>query len=290
MTKTNPPIAPGKAGDADNADVVHFISADRRSGKGNVTACGKQFAYPMRGNGWRVRDISCPDCDRIICDLAHDRLARGGSNEDELIERVSPVRQKHTYGCAAATVAMLLGISYDAAADLLTGGEPDRLNEQGMGWHVPESQLVQHGYAVSRKWRVYQPGNQTREPWPCAPFADLHWCEVIAGPRGAHAVVMLRDGTVLDPMADEPKRLSDYSEVNFIAAVVPVAAYDTDDRIKELRGEILRLVDALVYAHDAGVEWPIDPLPFGSIAHNLFIERGNDPERIEARTALKGDA
>jgi hypothetical protein len=50
----------------------------------------------------------------------------------------------------------------------------------------------------------------------------------------------------------------------------------------------LRLVDALVYAHDAGVEWPIDPLPFGSIAHNLFIERGNDPERIEKRQALTG--
>lgn len=48
----------------------------------------------------------------------------------------------------------------------------------------------------------------------------------------------------------------------------------------ERDAEILRLVDALVFAHDAGIEWPIDPLPFGSIAHNLFIERGNDPDRI----------
>jgi hypothetical protein len=51
----------------------------------------------------------------------------------------------------------------------------------------------------------------------------------------------------------------------------------------ELRAEILRLVDALEYAHSEGFEWPVDPLPFGSIAHNLFIERGNDPERIAAR-------
>jgi hypothetical protein len=67
-----------------------------------------------------------------------------------------------------------------------------------------------------------------------------------------------------------------------------IAAYDTDDRIKKLQGEILRLVDALVYAHDAGFEWPVDPLPFGSIAHNLFIERGNDPERIATRQVLTG--
>jgi hypothetical protein len=55
--------------------------------------------------------------------------------------------------------------------------------------------------------------------------------------------------------------------------------------IEDANAEILRLVDALVYAHEMGVEWPSDPLPFGSIAHNLFIERGNDPERIAALNA-----
>lgn len=55
------------------AEVVHFISADQRR-KINVTACGKDLVYPMRGNGWRVRDISCPECDRIICDMAHDKV------------------------------------------------------------------------------------------------------------------------------------------------------------------------------------------------------------------------
>jgi hypothetical protein len=39
---------------------------------------------------------------------------------------------------------------------------------------------------------------------------------------------MLRDGTVLDPMCDEPKRLSDYKEVNFVAAVIPVARTPTE--------------------------------------------------------------
>ncbi len=53
-----------------------------------------------------------------------------------------------------------------------------------------------------------------------------------------------------------------------------------------LRAEVLRLVDALEYAHSEGFQWPVDPLPFGSLAHDLFIERGNGPKRIAARTAL----
>lgn len=61
-------------------------------------------------------------------------------------------------------------------------------------------------------------------------------------------------------------------------------------RITALEDEILRLVDALGYAHASGFEWPDDPLPFGSIAHDLFIYRGNDPERIAARAALQGES
>lgn len=71
-----------------SADVVHFISADRRTSAGNVTACGKKFVYPMRGNGWRVRDITCPDCDRVICDLAH---ASGiAAQSDETLQAAQP--------------------------------------------------------------------------------------------------------------------------------------------------------------------------------------------------------
>lgn len=52
---------------------IHWISANRDR-SGNMTACGKAHVYPMRGNGWRVRDISCPECDRVICDIVHDHL------------------------------------------------------------------------------------------------------------------------------------------------------------------------------------------------------------------------
>jgi len=117
---------------------------------------------------------------------------------------------------------MLIGCTYDEAAAKLCR-DPTILDTSGIGYHHVESQLVEHGFAVARKWRIAQPGNQHREPWPCSPFSSVHWCQVDAGGRGAHAVVMLADGTVLDPMTDEPKRLTDYKQVDFVAAVVPLA-------------------------------------------------------------------
>jgi hypothetical protein len=49
---------------------VHWITRNPH-GDGNITACGKRLVFPMKGNGWRVRGISCPDCDRAICDHLH---------------------------------------------------------------------------------------------------------------------------------------------------------------------------------------------------------------------------
>lgn len=67
------------------------------------------------------------------------------------------------------------------------------------------------------------------------------------------------------------------------AAILGAPTVKPSPLAEALRAEVLRLVDALVYAHDAGFQWPDDPLPSGSVAHNLFIERGNDPEHIAVR-------
>jgi len=135
------------------------------------------------------------------------------------------VGQRHKCGCMAAVAAMIVGVDYDAGARMLTDF-PESLDSSASGYFVLESRLVDHGYAVARKWAITQPGNKRRAQWPVEPWADVHWCEVMAGATNgyAHAVLMLRDGTVLDPMTPEPRRLSDYEAVNFIAAVVPVRA------------------------------------------------------------------
>lgn len=53
--------------------VVHFISANANK-SGNVTACGRAFAFPMRGNGWRASGVTCEECSRFVVDAAHSAL------------------------------------------------------------------------------------------------------------------------------------------------------------------------------------------------------------------------
>jgi hypothetical protein len=135
------------------------------------------------------------------------------------------VGQQHKNGCMAAVAAMILGLDYDAGVNVLTDN-PAILETSAFGYFTLESQLADRGYAIGRKYAMTQPGNKPRAIWPPEPWADVHWCEVMAGAASgyAHAVVMLGDGTILDPMSPEPRRLSDYEKVNFVAAVVKVTS------------------------------------------------------------------
>lgn len=108
---------------------------------------------------------------------------------------------------------MVTGQSYDDVRAFF----PDDLSERGLSQHHMEHYLVEHGWCWSRK-TLYEPStNQEREAWPPEPFGEVHICEVVTS--SSHAVVMLADGTVLDPLTDEPKRLTDYSKVYYVAAV-----------------------------------------------------------------------
>lgn len=42
------------------------------------------------------------------------------------------------------------------------------------------------------------------------------------------------------------------------------------DRIAALEAEILRLTEAVAFAHGEGCDWPCDPLPLGCIARELL--------------------
>jgi hypothetical protein len=138
------------------------------------------------------------------------------------------IGQNHKSGCMAAVLAMLLDVDYDTGAALLTDNKPDILHDTGFSYFTLESVLVNHGFALARKYVTTQPGNKRREHWPVEPWADIHWCEVMAGSANgyAHAVVMLKDGSILDPITPEPKRLTDYVAVNFIAAVVKISSFN----------------------------------------------------------------
>jgi hypothetical protein len=97
------------------------------------------------------------------------------------------------------------------------------LNRNGPVMQNMDRYLAERGFAVCRLFLrdLFHP----RTVWPPEPFADTHLCHVKVwqGARNTHWVVMLGDGSVLDPGMAQPKRLTDYYEVYNVAAVVRVA-------------------------------------------------------------------
>lgn len=135
------------------------------------------------------------------------------------------VWQEDEHGCGIACAAMLTGKPYqqvrDAFAPLLAKREvTDR---------AVEEYLIAHGFSFQRLFGVSALTNEDRDPWPPAPFADLHLC-VVSQCEGSdnpyccgHMVVLLADGTVLDPTVPQPKRLDDYRRVLYVSAALPPA-------------------------------------------------------------------
>jgi hypothetical protein len=60
--------------------------------------------------------------------------------------------------------------------------------------------LEHYGFAYQTRYHHLARLCRDRDVWPCEPWADLHFCEVInTRASGQHAIVLLRDGRVLDP-------------------------------------------------------------------------------------------
>jgi hypothetical protein len=79
------------------------------------------------------------------------------------------------------------------------------------------------GFAYQKRYRspyTTAYGQPLHEPWPCQPWADLHLCSVITSQP--HAVVMLGDGTVLDPAYPDRRSLSEYQKVEGVIAIYRV--------------------------------------------------------------------
>jgi len=70
-------------------------------------------------------------------------------------------------------------------------------------------------WAGGEKFRWYGDGECPFTGWPPPPWADLHLCSIMVNPTSifGHRVIILKDGTVLDPLTPDPKRLTDYAGV-----------------------------------------------------------------------------
>lgn len=133
---------------------------------------------------------------------------------------IQRIQQKHSHGCGMAALAMATGKTYDEVYDWFKN--PDH-RKNGITYHEVVSFLGEHGYAVNWKWpsTQHEEQNKPREKWPAEPWADVHIVEV-QNEVMYHYVVMLKDGTVLDPNTPDKKSLSDYKRVTQMIAVYKI--------------------------------------------------------------------
>lgn len=168
---------------------------------------------------------------------------------------IAHVRQEEAFGCAIACCAMVRGVSY--AEVRATLGAPGRGFTRDV-WH---EYLARHGFAIQHLYRIDQLARSEREVWPLAPWADVHLCSVDAGHgMGSHLVVLLRDGTVLDPATEVARRLADYTDVAYMAAVYAVGVGSRQDWIQQagLTADEVRTLQGLTAAWSAFLRLPQD--------------------------------
>lgn len=129
------------------------------------------------------------------------------------------VRQEDSCGCTVASIAMIAGKTYQEIKAMLPPNHD--LTRKGLGGFEETNLLKKLGFTASRKFINSFEGREGDKEWPPKPFADLHICavEVYEGSPLFHSVVMLSDGTVLDPSTPEPKQLTDYFRVCNVAGV-----------------------------------------------------------------------
>ena len=131
-----------------------------------------------------------------------------------MLSAVRYVAQPNDYGCAIACCAMVLGKTYEETeADLKARG----FKGGSIYESIWEQYLHEYGFAMTRKYRHDCIANKTRDEWPPEPWAPIH-IVLLQATAGFHAVVMLADGTVLDPFKRERDTLRhpDYRAVDFV--------------------------------------------------------------------------
>ena len=126
------------------------------------------------------------------------------------------VSQEDANGCGIAVLAMLTDKSYqEVRAEFLP-----RHIEKGMTEWDMNAYLAEHGYAVAHKYPHYMPQQKHRDVWPPEPFASVHYCCMNTTSNTHHYVVMLADGSILDPASSGIKSLADYRIVQNVCGVI----------------------------------------------------------------------
>ena len=129
------------------------------------------------------------------------------------------VRQEDSHGCGAACFAMLTNRTYEGAKATI---KHDGWDRSGIAGIVLDQYFAEEGIAIARRYSHID--GVERAVWPVAPFADVHLCQVTTV-GGGHFVILLRDGTVVDPLDPQTHSLTDYLSVMNIAGLTRIGAW-----------------------------------------------------------------
>lgn len=125
---------------------------------------------------------------------------------------INYVPQEDPFGCGLACLAMVTDQTYKQVEAEVT------YNDHGITDMAVQAYLADKGYASAwkHKWTIYT--NQPRLEWPPKLWANVHIAMTYSR-AGAHFIVVLRDGSVLDPATPQARRFEEYPDVAGIGAV-----------------------------------------------------------------------
>lgn len=130
------------------------------------------------------------------------------------------VKATLTNSCVPACLAMVTGKTLARVIKEIYEHWENEGRYQGIEDNIVDQYLSKNGYAIQRISHEYEPNKLLIPKWPVRPFAPIHIVDVwSSNPAGMHAVVMLKDGTVMDPSNRRIKDISMYQRVFGITGV-----------------------------------------------------------------------
>lgn len=156
------------------------------------------------------------------------------------LANIQHVQQEHAFGCVIASLAMIAGMTYaEVLAEYPWVVEKDGCDLDTISFDF----LWRHDFACQVVYPSHPETNSPagmamegsarratfgRKPWPPQPWASAHLCQVETSM--SHAIVMMADGSILDPADATRRSLTDYKRVMNVRGIFDVSTGGCDGR------------------------------------------------------------
>ena len=113
------------------------------------------------------------------------------------LSNIQYIQSEEEHACVIACLAMIVGKSFREVFSEMERYWKNEGQFEGTDDYAWMAYLSARGYAIQDIDHEYSPEDRLIDPWPLKPFAPIHILFVYS--EGPHAVIMLSDGTILDP-------------------------------------------------------------------------------------------